>query len=135
MHSLSQFLNSRLPVESVYARDDLVGVAAAQVLREPTTYRAKNANAGTVEVHSLPARLSLRPLASHAAVAYLVAFLFLAWVSRSFAGKLVFLGFTLWMVVLVANWIRRKHGSARSFGDSGRLQRRRLIDMDETLND
>ena len=103
-------------------------MAASQFLRAPSTYRARDPATGVVEERRLPARLCLRPLASHAVAAYLAAALFLAWVSPRFTARILLLFvFPFWLVLILLKYFR----GGESDGGSN-LQRRRLLDMDET---
>ncbi len=88
LYSASLFLNAKLPVKEVYANDKSVkGVIARELCAAPTVYRVlrKSYERSDKPFYyvQLPARINLRPLASHAFVAYFFIFLLFGWLLGS----------------------------------------------------
>ncbi len=131
---LSRWLNDRLDTASYYRRDDLLGTCLRQVCLPPTCYRAKSADTGLLEARSLPARLNLRPLASHAVLTYFFLFLLLtALFGSRFAFRLAFVFVTVWMVRLLVQHFRRRRDSHSRQHNSGLL--RKMDELEETFEE
>ncbi len=103
LHKVSRFLSEQLRVDEVYMEPGLAGIVARQVCRPPATYRVKNEAdpCCSYRHEKLPARLVLRPLASHATIVYLVTFMFFGWIlGQRFFFKALLMLFTMWAVRL-----------------------------------
>ena len=99
MYKLSAFINARVPFAEYYESDKgLSGVLARQVCRPPCFYKEPYQKH---ERKRLPARICLRPLASHFAWSWAGILLALSWLFGSWVlVDLVFYCFSAWCCYL-----------------------------------
>ncbi len=103
LHRLSAAVNARFPaLGERYHDDTFVGAALRQVLAPPATYTLLAKHSLARVEHRLPARVVLRPFASHKVLAYMVLCLFFAWLfGRRFTLKAFVFFIVLWFLRLI----------------------------------
>ncbi|XP_041977884.1 sphingomyelin phosphodiesterase 4 [Aricia agestis] len=107
MHQISTRLNELYGEEfsRMYSRNDFLGYVSREILQKPCTvhtYIRDANNQKSIVRQALPARLSLRRLASHALVAWLVVG-YLLFRSFSYGGVFfIFTIFMLWTVIILS---------------------------------
>ena len=102
LHKLSLTMNARFPgIAERYNEPSAVGATLRQVCHPPTSYTILTKNSLVRAEHRLPARIVLRPLASHKVLVYIaLAFVFDWLFGHKAVLRIGFIIFTFWAVKL-----------------------------------